>query len=299
VEWLEASVTVDGEGAEAVAEALSRYAHRGVVIEAGPDGLTSGPVVVRGYLPAGEHLSRLRRRIEEAVYHLGRVWPIPPPVFRPVEAQDWTQAWKNRFHVLHVTDRVVVRPPWRRYDPAPGELIIQLEPGQAFGTGMHPTTRMCLRALEDTVGEGDSVLDVGTGSGILAIAAAGLGAQTVLAVDNDPVAVEHARAAVAANKVLDRVRVVCGSLDQLSGSYDVVVANILARVVIHMLGNGLAELLAEDGTLIAAGILEEQAADVQAAVTESGLQTARWLRDGDWVGLVVRRPTPGGADPSA
>jgi ribosomal protein L11 methyltransferase len=299
VEWLEASVTVDGEAAEAVAEALSRYAHRGVSIEAGPGGLASGPVVVRAYLPAGDDLPRRRRKVEEAVYHLGRIWPVPPPVFRPVQAQDWTQAWKEHFDVLHVTDRIVVCPSWRTYEPTGGEVVIRLEPGQAFGTGTHPTTRMCLRALEEHVREGSTVLDIGTGSGILAIAAARLGARTVLAVDNDPPAVECARAAVVLNNVLDRVRVVGGSLADVSGNYDVVVVNILAPVIVHMLENGLAERLADDGALIAAGILEEQVADVDAAIAQGGLETAGRLQDGDWVGVVARWPTPRAVDRSA
>ena len=293
MDWLEASVEVDGEAAEAVAEALSRYAYRGVAVEAGPDGLASGPVVVRAYLPAGDDLSRRKRQVEEALYHMGRIWPIPVPVFRPVDAEDWTEVWKERFEVLHITDRIVVRPSWRSYDPAAGELVILLDPGMAFGTGLHPTTRMCLRQLEKTVLQGSSVLDVGTGSGILAIAAVALGAARVLAVDNDSVAVESARAAVVANKAGDRLEVVCGSLADVSGSYDVVAVNILARVVMEMLADGLANRLENGGTLIATGILEDQASDVEAALAESGLESRSRLRDGDWVCLSASRATAG------
>ncbi len=293
MEWLEVSVEVDGEAAEAVAEALSRYVYRGVAIEAGPGGLTSGPVVVRAYLPAGEDLSGRKRRIEEALYHLGRIWPVPSPRFRPVAAEDWTEVWKERFDVMHVTERIVVRPSWKSYDAGPGELVITLDPGQAFGTGLHPTTRMCLQLLEHGVQEGGSVLDLGTGSGILAIAAAGLGAAQVLAVDNDPVAAECACTAVAVNNVADRVEVRHGTLADVPGSYDVVVVNILARVVMEMLADGLADRVDRGGLLIATGILEEQAGDVEQALARSGLGCGSRLREGDWVCLTARRTIAG------
>jgi len=294
VEWLEVSVATDGEAAEAVAESLSRYVYRGVSIEGGPDGVASGPVVVRAYIPVDERLSDQKRKVEEAIYHLGRIWPIPSPTFKHVAAEDWTEIWKERFDVLHVTDRLVVRPSWRTYEPAPGEIVILLDPGLAFGTGLHPTTRMCLQVLEHLVDTGVTVLDVGTGSGILAIAAAKLGASAVLGIDNDPVAVDSARVAVEMNDACESVALACGSLDEAKGSYDVVVVNILARVIEEMLADGLAARLRDGGTLVAAGILEDQAAGVEAALMERGLQIARQLREGDWVCLVARQTSAGG-----
>ncbi len=286
-EWLEVSVTVEAEASEAVAEVLSRYAYHGVAIEAGPEGWTAGPVVVRGYLAADGELEAARRAVEEALWHLGQIRPIAAPVFRRVAEADWASAWKEHIHVMHIGRRIVVRPSWRAYAAAPGELVITLDPGQAFGTGVHPTTRMCLVALEDMLRPEADVLDLGTGSGILAIAAALLGARAVLALDNDPVAVRVAEENVAANGVEDVVRVGLGSLEEAEGPHDLIVVNILAKVIVEMLGAGLAKRLRPRGVMIATGILEDQEAAVLGAAASAGLaMRKRWQTD-DWVCLAL------------
>ena len=287
MEWLEVSVTVENEAAEAVAEALSRYVYRGVVIEAGPDGWDAGPVIVRAYLPADDQLQANKRRVEEALWHLDQIWPVPAPTFRPVAEADWAEVWKERLNVLHIGRHIVIRPSWRDYVPAPGDIVIQLDPGMAFGTGLHPTTQMCLVALEKLVRQEAKVLDLGTGSGILAIAAAKLGAGRVLAVDNDPVAVKTAQGNVVTNGVQGIVNLVCGSLAEVSGSYDLVVVNILARVIVEMVQEGLAARVCPGGVLIAAGILADQEPEVVAALEQEGLVlTGRQWKD-DWVCLVT------------
>ena len=289
MEWLEVSVTADNEAAEAVAEVLSRYAYRGVAIEAGPEGWNSGPVVVRAYLPADGELWADKRRIEEALWHLGQIRPVSVPAFRPVAEEDWAEAWKERLNVLHVGQHIVVRPSWRDYEPTPEDVVIQLDPGMAFGTGLHPTTQMCLVVLEEFTRPGAAVLDLGTGSGILAIAAAKLGAGRVLAVDNDPVAVRAARDNVIANGVQGAVRVVCGSLEQVSGSYGLVAVNILARVIVEMMQEGLAARVCPGGKLIAAGIIADQELEVVAALDQEGLMLVERQQRGDWVSLVVQQ----------
>jgi len=148
MEWLEVSVTVENEAAEVVAEVLSRYVYRGVAIEAGPEGWNAGPVVVKAYLPADDQLQATKRRIEEALWHLGQIRPIPAPTFRPVAEVDWAEAWKERLDVLRIGRHIVIRPSWRDYVPEPEDVVIQLDPGMAFGTGLHPTTQMCLVALQ-------------------------------------------------------------------------------------------------------------------------------------------------------
>ncbi len=289
MEWLEVSVTAENEAAEVVAEVLSRYAHRGVAIEAGPGGWNTGPVIVRAYLPADDQLRANKRRIEEELWHLGQIRPVSAPVFRPVAEADWAEAWKERLNVIHVGQHVVIRPSWRDYAPVPGDLVIQLDPGMAFGTGLHPTTQMCLVALEELVCPGAEVLDLGTGSGILAIAAAKLGAGHVLAVDNDPIAVDVAQDNVISNGVQRAVGVMCGSLAEVSGSYDLVVVNILARVIVEMMRGGLATRVRSGGVLIAAGIIADQEPEVVAALEREGLTLVeRWQRE-DWVCLVVKR----------
>ncbi len=287
--WLEVSVTVENETAEAVAEVLSRYAHRGVVIEAGPDGWNAGPVIVRAYLPADDQLRANKRSIEEALWHLGQIQPIPAPTFRPVAETDWAEAWKERLDVLHIGHHIVIRPSWRDYAPAPGDVVIQLDPGMAFGTGLHPTTQMCLVALEELLRPEAKGLDLGTGSGILAIAAAKLGASNLLALDNDPVAAKTAQDNVATNGVQEIVNVKCGSLAEASGSYDLVMVNILARVIVEMMQEGLATRVCPGGNLIATGILADQEPKVVAALEEQGLVlTTRQQRD-DWICLVAKQ----------
>ena len=289
MEWLEVSVSVDNEVAEVVAEVLSRYVHSGVAIEAGPGGWNAGPVIVRAYLPADDQLRANKRCIEEAIWHLGQIRPVPEPTFRPVAEAEWAEVWKERLDVLRIGQHVVIRPSWRDYAPVPEDVVVQLDPGMAFGTGLHPTTQMCLVSLEELVQPGAAVLDLGTGSGILAIAASKLGAGHVLALDNDPVAVKTARENVVTNGVQETVRVVNGSLPQVSGSYDLVVVNILARVIVEMIHQGLAERTCSGGKLITAGIITDQMPAVVAALEQNGLTIVGRQQTDDWVCLVAQR----------
>lgn len=282
-------MTVENETAEAVAEVLSRYAYRGVVIEAGPSGWNAGPVIVRAYLPADDQLRDNKRRVEEALWHLGQIQPVPAPTFRPIAEADWAEAWKEQLNVLHVGQHIVIRPSWRDYAPAPGDVVIQLDPGMAFGTGLHPTTQMCLVTLEKLVRPEAEVLDMGTGSGILAIAAAKLGAGCVLAVDNDPVAVRAARSNVVTNEVQETVSVMCGSLAEVSRGYDVAVVNILAKVIVEMMQEGLATRLCSGGVLTAAGIIADQEPEVIAALERGGLTLIERQQRDDWVCLMAER----------
>lgn len=287
MEWLEVSVNVDNEAAEAVAEVFSRYAYHGVVIETNPE--YTDPVIVRAYLAADDQLRAKKRYVEEALWHLGQIWPIPEPTFRPVVEADWAEAWKAQLRVLHIGQRIVIRPSWLDYAPAPEDIVIDLDPGMAFGTGLHPTTQLCLEALEELVQPGVEVLDLGTGSGILAIAAAKLGARSVTAVDNDPVAVKTARENATANGVQEIVNVARGSLGDVAGRYDLVVVNILARVIVEMLQEGLGPRMRPGGKMVAAGIIIDQEAHVIEALEQRELALSERQQRGDWVCLVVER----------
>ncbi|MCX7854466.1 MAG: 50S ribosomal protein L11 methyltransferase [Anaerolineae bacterium] len=289
MDWLEISVETTGEGAEAVAEVLSRFAPRGVALETGPEGFGTGLITVRAYVLADDQLPQTRRRVEEALWHLGQILPLPPPSFRIVAETDWAEAWKKHLTVLHIGRRLVIRPSWLPYTPIEGEVVVELDPGMAFGTGTHPTTQMCLLALEDYVRPGARVLDLGTGSGILAIAAAKLGAKRVLALDTDPQAVSVARENVYRNGVADRVRVARGSLAQAIGRFDVVVVNILARVLVEMAEQGLARRLAPEGRLVVAGLLAAQEEDVRKAFQQNGLAIVGRRQVEDWVALEAER----------
>jgi ribosomal protein L11 methyltransferase len=310
MKWLEVTVDCDGEAAEAVAEVLRPYGHGGVVIEQvggplGPDveadgwdpGLAAaaaGAYRVRIYLPApgepgGETADESRRRISEALYHLNRLYPIPAPAFGEVSDEDWATAWKRHYSAFRVGRRFLICPAWLECEPEPGDHVLRLDPGMAFGTGLHPSTQLCLVALEDALRGGERVLDMGTGSGILAIAAARLGAVRIDAVDSDPVAIEAARANVELNGVAGALRLTAGTLGAgflPDGPYELIVVNILARVIVALLGQGLAAPLAPGGTLIAAGIIAEQAAEVEDALARAGVAVQTRRAAGDWVALV-------------
>jgi ribosomal protein L11 methyltransferase len=289
MEWLEVSVEVENEAVEAVAEVFARYAHGGVVVEAGPEGWNAGPVLVRAYLPSDDELWTKKNGIEEGLWHLGQICPLPEPSFRSVAEEDWTEAWKKRLRVLRIGEHIVIQPSWLGYRPEPQDVVIRLDPGMAFGTGLHPTTQLCLRALEEYVQPGMEVLDLGTGSGILAIAAAKLKAKRVLAVDSDQQAVRVARANTVINQVQEAVQVRRGSLPLVSGRYDLVMVNILARVIVEMLQEGLPERMRHDGVLISAGITADKVSDVAVAFERDGLELIDQGQSGDWVSLVAKR----------
>jgi ribosomal protein L11 methyltransferase len=206
--------------------------------------------------------------------------------------EDWANAWKEHYRPVRAGRRVVIRPPWQDYDPAESDVVVVLDPGMAFGTGTHPTTRLCLVALEDELKPGDAVFDVGTGSGILAIAAALLGASRVDAVDIEPVSVRQARENVERNNVSSRVSAAGGSADaagSLGGTYDLVLANIIARILVDIAAD-LVAAVKPDGTLILSGIIEPKEQDVVTTFRELGLELQRREQVEDWVAHVWRWP---------
>lgn len=286
--WLEVNVQADGEAAEAVSELFNRY--YGAVLSTDFDKAAGdAPVVtVKTYLPLDEEGVTIKQRIEEALWHLSQIYPLPPPEFHELTEDDWANAWKKHYHLLRVGRRLVIKPSWQEYKPGPDEIVVALDPGMAFGTGLHPTTRMCLQALEEHLKPGAKVLDLGTGSGLLAIAAAKLGAGSVLALDNDPLAVRAAQANVQANGVQNIVTVELGSLDRATGGFDLVLVNILARVIIELVGQGLVNRVGLSGLIILAGLIEEQEAEVAAALREHGIAIVERRQEKDWVALVGR-----------
>lgn len=294
MKWIQVSVDVDAEAAEAVADVLSRFVPGGVAIEVRAPGaeLVPGDVTVRAYLPDGPDAPQIQDRLAQALWHMGQIYPIPAPTFSIVAETDWTDAWKKHFHPLRIGQHIVIKPTWRDFELAAGDVLIELDPGMAFGTGLHPTTQLCLTALEEQVWPGMRVLDLGTGSGILAVAAIKLGAGAVLAIDTDPVAVDAARQNCEHNGVAGAVTVVQGSLDQATDDYDLVVVNILANVIIALAQEGLAERVRPGGCWMAAGIIETQAAEVVQALETTGLQVNQRRQLADWVALIGDRMQP-------
>jgi ribosomal protein L11 methyltransferase len=305
-------VTADLEAVEAVSEILGRVASGGASVEPAfelvDEGLStrvdpSRPAIVRAYLsapggPAGTAgLGAAVAEVEAALGHLQAfgLRPIGELRTRLVHEADWATAWKAHFPVLRVGRRLVIRPTWRRHRPADGDVVLALDPGMAFGTGLHPTTRLCLAALESladggalaTGGARDGrarVLDVGCGSGILGIAAARLGAGELLGVDPDPIAVESTAANARRNRVASRLRARQGSVPTGAGPWDVVLANLIASLLVRLAGDLRAELR-PGGHLLASGIFIDRADEVAAAFEAAGLSVTGRLTEGDWVAL--------------
>ncbi len=293
--WLEIAVEVAGIDAELAADVLRQACPGGVAIEPAvqPAGEADGdaPALVKGYLPAGPEAARLRRSLRIAL----RVAPLqqPPRWRRPrrVRERDWRDSWKRYFRPQRIGRALVVKPSWAAYRLRRGDTVIEIDPGMAFGTGQHPTTAMCLRALEDLVRPGVSVLDVGTGSGILAIAAAKLGAARVLALDIDPLAVAAARQNAAANGVAGAVEARERTLDETAsaGAYDLIAANI-SGLTIERLAPAFARSLAPGGVLVASGFLDDSVDALSAALRVAGLDVERALAEGVWRAVIARRP---------
>jgi ribosomal protein L11 methyltransferase len=211
---------------------------------------------------------------------------------RLVDEADWAEAWKQYFPVMRIGRRLVIRPTWRRHRRAPDDVVLALDPGMAFGTGLHPTTRLCLAAIESLADrdllDGAHVLDVGCGSGILAIAALRLGAAYAFGVDIDPIAIEATIANARRNRLARRIRAQVGSLPSGRPPFDVVLANLIAGVLVP-LASPLRDELVPGGILLASGIFVDREEDVRRAFEAAGLDVRSRRSEGDWVALETVR----------
>ncbi|HEX7346573.1 MAG TPA: 50S ribosomal protein L11 methyltransferase [Candidatus Limnocylindrales bacterium] len=301
--WLELAVEADPEAVEAVSEIIGRVASGGTTVEPAFDLVEEGlgarvdptrPAVVRGYVEAGASAEDAAAEVAEALGHLQAfgLRPIGELQTRLVHDADWAEAWKAHFPVMRVGRRLVIRPTWREHVAAADDVVLALDPGMAFGTGLHPTTRLCLAALEplgaDGRLQGARVLDVGCGSGILAIAALKLGAAAALGVDTDPVAIEATIENAARNAVTDDLSAREGSLPTDEEPFDIVLANLIAGVLIP-LAPLLRDELRSGGTLLASGIFVDRETEVTAAFDAADLTVEGRTSEGDWVALRLRR----------
>ncbi|MDQ4045075.1 MAG: 50S ribosomal protein L11 methyltransferase [Chloroflexota bacterium] len=299
--WYELSIDVHAEAVEPVSELLGRYGfNEGVAIDEpyrqddDGDNLEvdiDKPFTVRTWVADSDYDPSIIEDIRAALWHLGMMRPVSDLRVSSLAEEDWANAWKEHFTVHRISECVVVRPPWLEYQPQGEEVVVELDPGMAFGTGLHPSTRLSMLGVEEVIEEGSTVLDVGTGSGILAIAALKLGAAHVDAVDVETVAVRAAEENARRNGVTDRVDVRLGSVgvgEPFQGVYDVVLANIIARVLIE-LADGIVDATKPGGAMVLAGIIQEREEEVAAAFEARGATVFNRRQHEDWVSLVLRR----------
>jgi ribosomal protein L11 methyltransferase len=314
--WLEVSLTVDGELAESVADVLARFAPNGVMAEQGvkfindeDEGTATGPITVRAYLTVDDQLEETRQKLEESLYFLGMIQPLPAPSYKQIVDQNWMEEWKQHYKPILIGKRLLILPVWLD-SPAPERVAIKIDPGMAFGTGTHPTTQLCLELMEkyfddkpqtmdrqslSIVHRPLSVIDVGCGSGILSIAALKLGATHVLGVDIDAESVRNSRENADTNGIGAELILGRGSVTEIrAGNFGfkqapLVVANILAPVIIRLFDAGLADLVEDNGAIILSGILQEQAQNVIDAAQVKGLRMNDKRQMGDWVALAMSR----------
>lgn len=300
--WVEVSLQVDGEAAEAIAQELQKWCHQGISIE--QVGVEAGnyddgevppaeQLIVRGYLSQDSELEEKRYQIERSLGYLNMMLPMPKPQWHVVADENWADTWKQHYKPVRLGKRIVVRPLWIDVALAENDIEIALDPGMAFGTGTHPTTQLCLEALERMVTPKLDVLDLGCGSGILSIAAAKLGAGKIIGVDIDEKAVEATNENAAQNGVSDQIEAYQGGLETVITSarrFELVVVNILAKIIITMCDQNLGDTVRPGGRAIFSGIIEDQIEAVEAALRKTGLVPLARYQQGDWILVEAERP---------
>jgi ribosomal protein L11 methyltransferase len=311
MKWSEISIHTTQEAVEPICNILHEAGASGVVIEdhfdllkerdtsfgeiyqLNPDDYPEEGVIIKAYLPVNSFLGETVEEIKEAINNL-LLYDIDlgrnKITISEVNEEEWATAWKKYYRPIKISEKFTIVPTWETYEPvSTDELIIELDPGMAFGTGTHPTTVMCIQALERTVKPNDKVIDVGTGSGVLSIAAAMLGATEVKALDLDYVAVESAKLNVKLNKVQDKVEVLQNNLlDNIQGPVNVIVANILAEIILRFVDDAY-KILAKDGVFITSGIISTKKQEVKDGLEKAGFAIEETMLMEDWVAFIARK----------
>lgn len=310
MKWFEFSIHTINEAVEPIGNILHEAGASGIVIEDSAelekkrdsvygeiydlnqaDYPTEG-VIVKAYLSNNDKIDDLTDRIKIKINNLvnfGINLGKNKVTVTEVNDEDWANAWKKYYHPVKVSDKITIVPTWEQYERDEDEIIIELDPGMAFGTGTHPTTKMCLQALEKVVSKHNTVIDVGTGSGVLSIAAAKLGAKQIKAFDLDDVAVSAATQNVMLNNVDEVVTVAENNLLKgVKEQADIVVANILAHIIIKLIPDA-AQVVKKDGYFISSGIIKEKSQDIQKVLEENSFQIIDEYNDGDWVAIIAQK----------
>ncbi|ART77339.1 50S ribosomal protein L11 methyltransferase [Sutcliffiella horikoshii] len=311
MKWSEISIHTTNEAVEPISHILHEAGASGVVIEdpfeltkeredqfgeiyqLNPDDYPEEGVVMKAYLPVNSFLGETVEGIKDAINNL-LVYDIDLGLnnisISEVNEEEWATAWKKYYNPVKISEKFTIVPTWETYEPVSSdEKIIELDPGMAFGTGTHPTTVLCIQAIERTVKPQDKVIDVGTGSGVLSIAAAMLDAKEVLALDLDDVAVESAKLNIKLNKVHPTVTVKQNNLlKNVEGPVDVVVANILAEVIVRFTDD-VYRVLENGGTFISSGIISMKKQEVKDALIKSGFKIEETMMMEDWVAFIAKK----------
>lgn len=293
--WVEISVQASRDSVDDLVRLFGRHCVGGAVVEEMATDQVPVPgdrVTVKGFLPESDEI--VRHKLEVALLLLSRTACISEPQITFLDPEDWASCWKAFFPPQHIGKRTVIVPSWEEYEPSAGDVIIWMDPGMAFGTGLHASTRLCLEAIERLMRPGVSVLDVGTGSGILAISAALQGATRVDAIDVDPVAVDVAAQNAARNGISALVQITRATLGTAPSpevpihaivGYDLLLVNILAEVIVRM-APAMARALRDGGSFVASGIIQDRADLVVEALHRAGLVIGERLQMDDWVAIV-------------
>jgi len=299
--WVEVKLISDGEIAEALAEVLGRFVSNGIVVETVTtydthlhENVPTGEIAVSGYLTVDSQLEDKKRKLEEALWHMSQIAPIPQATYTLVQDENWMAAWKKHYTPISVGENILILPAWHEPEPDNERVIIRINPAMAFGTGTHPTTQLCLKLLERYIKPDQHVFDIGCGSGILSIAALKMGAQHVLAVDVDSAAITSTLENTALNNIDPQlIETGIGSVNEiLSGKFEreqapLVLVNILATVILKLFEQGLGQTVSEGGTLLLSGILDYQEADILNAAQNAGFTRIDRLQQEDWISLAM------------
>lgn len=306
MKWVEARVIFESSDTDAATALVSDIFYdfnlQGVVIET-PEVETgvdwaenaipaTGDNAVIGYFPKNDQLTERCRTLEEKLTRLEKSLDITITyrvLYHDIDEQDWVESWKQYFFTEKITDTIVINPSWRDYTPNPGEMVIEIDPGMAFGTGTHPTTRMCIALIEEWITPGDLFLDVGTGSGILMIAAAKLGAANMLGIDMDETAVLIAKQNLLKNKITpDQFKVKTGNLlSDVKGRFSLITANILSEVIMKLLDD-IHLVLQKNGILICSGIIESKQKMIEEKLLAQGFEIIKVQIKDEWVAIAAR-----------
>ncbi|WP_368504854.1 50S ribosomal protein L11 methyltransferase [Alkalihalophilus sp. As8PL] len=309
MKWSEFSIHTTEEAVEPVCNILHEAGASGVVIEdpidlikdwgvhygeiyqLSPDDYPEDGVIVKAYFLVNSFLLETIDEVKESINNL-TTYEIDlghnSVQLAEVNEEDWATAWKKYYKPVKISKSITITPTWEEYEPTEEEMVIELDPGMAFGTGTHPTTVLCIQALESVLKGDEDVVDVGTGSGVLSIAAAKLGAKSVLGLDLDEVAVESAALNVKLNNVSDVVSVRQNNLlEQVDGKYEVIVANILAEVIVQFVQDAAA-ILKPGGAFITSGIIKRKKQEVKDALVAAGFTIEEVVEMDDWVAIISR-----------